>query len=62
MKKSTSKNQIYTGDEMKRYLGALHEEHMARLKAVSDQFIDVNRNEFDALVRRVSVVEKRVLK
>ena len=47
---------------MKRYLGALHEEHMARLKAVSDQFIDVNRNEFDALVRRVSVVEKRVLK
>ncbi|MDO8482379.1 MAG: hypothetical protein Q7S86_01010 [bacterium] len=105
MKKSASKNQIYTGDEMKRYVGALHEEHMASLKVISEQFFDVNRkldshdekldshtemigqmnmkmtvmqediqfiksglkrkvdqDEFDALVRRVSVVEKRVLK
>ena len=28
---------------MKRHLGALHEEHMAGLKAISEQFIDVNR-------------------
>lgn len=90
---------------MKRYLGALHEEHMDGLKAIGEQFVDVNRKldshtemigglairmtsmemkmtviqediefiksglkrkvdqeEFDALIRRVSVLEKRVLK
>ena len=43
MKKSLSKKQTYTGDEMKRYLGAIHEEHMGGLKAIGEQFIDVNR-------------------
>lgn len=28
---------------MKRYLGALHEDHMEGLKAIREQFIDVNR-------------------
>lgn len=105
MKKTLSKKQTYTGDEMKRYLGALHEEHMVGLKAMGEQFLDVNRkldshtemigglavrmtsmevkmtvmqediefiksglkrkvdqDEFDALIRRVSVLERRVLK
>ena len=102
MKKSSLQ---YGGDEMKRYLGALHEEHMAGLKAIGEQFVDVDRrfegidrkldshtemigqmhvkisiiqediefiksgmkrkvdqDEFDALIRRVSVLERRVLK
>ena len=116
MKKNSKQ---YSGDEMKRYLGALHEEHMAGLKAMGEQFVDVNRrfdgidkkldshtemigglsvrmtsleltvsemdmkiavmkedigfiksgmkrkvdqDEFDALIRRVSVLERRVLK
>ena len=105
MKKSSSKETTHTGTELKRYLGALHEEHMSALKAMGEQFIDVNRkldshievigglsvqmtsiemkmtviqedtefiksglkrkvdqDEFEALIRRVSVLEKRVLK
>ena len=33
---------------MKRYLGALHEEHMAGLKAMGEQFLDVTRR-FDGI-------------
>ncbi|HEY4508254.1 MAG TPA: hypothetical protein VJJ55_01205 [Candidatus Paceibacterota bacterium] len=112
MKKSISKKETHTGEELKRYLGALHEEHMDGLKAMGEQFADVNRkldshtemigglavrmtsmeqkivhmemsiavmqedigfiksgmkrkvdqDEFDALIRRVSVLERRVLK
>ena len=119
MKKSTSTKETHTGEELKRHLGALHEEHMDGLKAMGEQFVDVNRkldgmrttldshtemigglavrmtnvegkvdsiemkltvmqediefiksglkrkvdqDEFDALIRRVSVLERRVLK
>lgn len=105
MKKSVSKETLHTNTELKRYLGALHEEHMDGLKAMGEQFVDVNRKldshtemigglairmtsmemkmtvmqediefiksglkrkvdqeEFDALIRRVSVLERRVLK
>lgn len=104
MKKSSSKSS-HTNTELKRYLGVLHEEHMDGLKAMGEQFVDVNRkldshtemigglavrmsnmemkmtviqedvefiksglkrkvdhDEFDALIRRVSLLEKRVLK
>ncbi len=112
MKKSASTKETHTGEELKRYLGALHEEHMGALKAMGEHFVDVNRkldshtemigglavrmtsmevnmanmqmniavmrediefiksgmkrkvdqDEFDALIRRVSVLEKRVIK
>lgn len=41
--KKPYKKPTYTGDEMKRYLGVIHEEHMDGLKAIGEQFIDVNR-------------------
>ncbi len=119
MKKSPSKKETHTGDDLKRYLGALHEEHLSALKAMGEHFVDVHRkldshtemigglnvrmtsiemtmammqsditlmqkdialtqedisfiksglkrkvdqDEFDALIRRVSVLEKRVIK
>lgn len=98
MKKASSKEQLHTNTELKRYLGAMHEEHMDALKGMGEQFLDVNRKldshsemvgqmnvkisviqediefiksglkrkvdqeEFDALIRRVSILEKRVLK
>ena len=112
MKKASSKEQLHTNTELKRYLGALHEDQMDALKGLGEQFVDVNRkldshtemigglsvrmtsveqmighmemniavmqedigfiksgmkrkvdqDEFEALIRRVSVLEKRVLK
>lgn len=43
MKKSSSKKHTYGTNEVKRYLGALHEEHMTGLKTIGEQFVDVNR-------------------
>lgn len=43
MRKSSSKESVHTNTELKRYLGALHEEHMGAIKAMGEQFVDVNR-------------------
>lgn len=43
MKKASSKEQLHTNTELKRYLGAMHEEHMSAIKAMGEQFLDMNR-------------------
>jgi len=37
------KQEAHTSADLKRYLGALHEEHMGAIKAMGEQFLDVNR-------------------
>ena len=43
MRKRSQKEETHTSSDLKRYLGVLHEEHMETIKAVSEQFVDVNR-------------------
>jgi len=59
MKKSSSKEQSHTNTELKRYLGAMHEEHMEALKGISEKFIDSDRK-FDGLYKRFDSVEQKL--
>ena len=53
------KAETHTSNDLKRYLGILHEEHMATIKAISEQFVDVNRK-LGGMDRRFDSVDQKL--
>jgi len=52
MKKRPQKQETHTFSDLGRYIGVLHEEHMGALKAMGEQFVDVNRR-FDGIDKKL---------
>ncbi|HBT81555.1 MAG: hypothetical protein A3H73_03210 [Candidatus Taylorbacteria bacterium RIFCSPLOWO2_02_FULL_50_120] len=52
MKKRSQKQkeEIHTSEDLKRYLGILHEEHMRAIKGMGEHFIEISRR-FDRVER-----------
>jgi archaellum component FlaC len=53
------KRETHSSADLKRYLGALHEEHMAAIKAMAEQFVDVNRK-LDAHTKQLDAHTKQL--